>query len=103
LSFRQNFSKLLGMRKKYSELTNDQKIRVRARSYANVYQARGELEPEPCRRCGERAQKHHPDYSCPLFVQWLCKKCHRAFHAVERAAQMAEFSSHISQLLRSLP
>lgn len=32
-----------------------------------------------CEYCGQphsRLEKHHPDYSEPLLVQWLCPPCH---------------------------
>lgn len=34
--------------------------------------------PLACEACGlpKRLEKHHPDYSQPLIVQWLCKPCH---------------------------
>ena len=36
-----------------------------------------------CERCEEteNLQGHHPDYSKPLEVLWLCPKCHGAEHA----------------------
>jgi hypothetical protein len=34
-----------------------------------------------CELCGAVAKdRHHPDYSRPLFVMHLCKKCHRETH-----------------------
>src|SRR5690349_10806365 len=33
---------------------------------------RGEIKPQPCWVCGGAAEAHHPDYSRPLDVAWLC-------------------------------
>lgn len=40
------------------------------------------LVPQPCGQCGstENIERHHPDYSKPLFVVWLCRVHHRALH-----------------------
>ena len=55
-----------------------------ARAYANVYQGRGHLVAKPCEKCGSAdSQKHHPDYSKPLDVIWLCRPCHVAVHGRE--------------------
>lgn len=53
-----------------------------ARSYANVYQRRGKLKPQPCEipGCLIPAQKHHDDYSKPLEVRWLCRNHHLEHH-----------------------
>lgn len=53
-----------------------------ARSYANVYQRRGKLKPQPCEVCGatEQIEKHHPDHRFPLHVWWLCRTHHRLLH-----------------------
>ena len=68
-------------RPRHSELSDEQRIKANARSYANVYQRRGKLLPEPCEVCGsEQVQKHHADYGKPLQVAWLCVKDHRAEH-----------------------
>lgn len=66
-------------------LTPEQRRKMNSRSYANSYQRRGKLIPEPCAVCGsEDAQKHHPDYDRPLYVVWLCRNCHLWIH--ERGA-----------------
>lgn len=44
---------------------------------------RGELErPSWCQRCGEErsVEAHHPEYSKPIEVQWLCRLCHETVH-----------------------
>lgn len=56
---------------------------------------RGEMaRPDACQVCGATArrqdgitavQAHHPDYSRPLDVIWLCPWCHAKAHANERA------------------
>lgn len=47
----------------------------------------GKLIPQPCFICGEsKVQGHHPDYSAPLDVVWLCKKHHVETHKL--AAQL---------------
>lgn len=74
-------------RPKHSELSDEQRFKANARAYANVYQRRGILKREPCCKCGEPiAEKHHEDYAAPLFVVWMCRKCHMALH-VEQEAQ----------------
>lgn len=50
---------------------------------------RGELvRPDVCScGCGSRGkmEAHHDDYSKPLVVRWLSKRCHEAHHVAERA------------------
>ena len=37
--------------------------------------------PHTCSSCGKlcKAEGHHEDYSRPLEVIWLCRKCHSSF------------------------
>jgi hypothetical protein len=62
-------------RKKFPERKNAQ---------AKVYRAlsSGKLKKQPCFVCGEVAEAHHPDYSRPLDVVWLCASHHRQAHAI---------------------
>ena len=67
--------------RKNHPLNAEQRRRRSARTYANVYLKRGILEKEPCAFCGsENSQMHHPDYSQPLKVIWVCETHHRQFH-----------------------
>ena len=40
----------------------------------------GTIKILPCLICGDKAEAHHPDYSRPLDVMWLCKPHHRETH-----------------------
>lgn len=41
----------------------------------------GVIEKKPCEHCGaENSEGHHPDYSQPAVVKWLCRPCHKAEH-----------------------
>lgn len=48
----------------------------------------GKLQKQPCAFCAatDGLEAHHHDYGKPLDVTWLCKPCHRRFHALERMA-----------------
>lgn len=63
--------------RKTHPLNAEQRRRDIARSYAGVYLRRGKIKRCPCEVCGSTdAQMHHDDYSKPLEVRWLCRKCH---------------------------
>ena len=60
----------------YAELPEEEKIRSRCRAYTNVMVKRGKLQKTPCEGCGsEKVQAHHHDYTKPMEVQWLCRRC----------------------------
>ena len=44
----------------------------------------GKLTELPCIICGNKAEAHHPDYSRPLDVVWLCKPHHKETHSIIR-------------------
>ena len=55
----------------------------RARNLLAKAVRRGELvRPQCCAECGAggRITAHHPDYSKPLEVEWLCTRCHGKKH-----------------------
>ena len=41
------------------------------------------VRPDTCSQCKTpgRIEGHHPDYSEPLDIIWLCRKCHIRLHA----------------------
>lgn len=69
----------------YAALSAEEKFKDNCRSYAGVYKRRGHwaLQKQPCLLCGaEDSQMHHPDYTKPLSVLWLCQPCHLLLHQV---------------------
>jgi len=64
--------------------------RTRARQAVRHAIARGDLvRPKICSNCGleKFVEGHHADYSKPLEVVWLCKKCHYSLHSTTSSAQ----------------
>lgn len=66
--------------RKTHPLNEIQRMKDIARSYLGVYLRRGKIKAQPCVSCGAKAQAHHPDYSKPLDVIWLCRKHHLELH-----------------------
>ena len=70
-------------RKKYSQCSQDEKKKINARAYANVYVSRGKLLKKPCVICGKtKVEMHHNDYNKPLEVIWYCRKHHLEEHGI---------------------
>lgn len=66
-------------------MIHDERVKSNARRLATYYTKVGKIPREPCQKCGaQKSEKHHPDYSRPLEVEWLCRRCHRAAHAQGR-------------------
>lgn len=58
---------------------NREKILIKAKVYRIT--KRRYPRPQACSICGDlNGQPHHPDYSKPLDVIWLCKKHHDQVH-----------------------
>lgn len=67
--------------RKTHPLTMAARVKMRARSMANTHLRRGKIKRKPCENCGsKKAQMHHEDYSKPLEVRWLCRRCHVQHH-----------------------
>lgn len=63
--------------------------RQRARVLLHNAVTRGKIvKPAQCEDCGveTKLDGHHPDYSKPLDVMWLCRRCHMRHHRIEEAA-----------------
>jgi hypothetical protein len=57
-------------------------IKRKAQGLVRKEVSSGRLKPEPCKVCGDvnKVHGHHPDYSKPLHVVWLCPKHHVEEH-----------------------
>ena len=70
-----------GHRPRHGELPDERRQKANCRSYTKVMIRRGQIKRLPCEVCGGRAESHHPDYSNPRLVVWLCRSHHLALHA----------------------
>lgn len=71
-------------RKRFSQLSDEARLRSNCRSYATTYKRRGKLVPQPCEQCHADAslsRMHHEDYTKPLVVRWFCAECLKALRA----------------------
>ena len=68
-------------RKKYSELSIFEKEKADCRTKTYLYIKREKLIKENCSICNSPdSEAHHPDYSKPLEVVWLCRLHHVELH-----------------------
>jgi hypothetical protein len=70
--------------RKKNPKSKEQRFKSNARSYLHVYVKRGKIKKLPCEKCGSlHSEAHHPDYSEPLKVKWLCRAHHLDLHKEE--------------------
>jgi hypothetical protein len=67
--------------KAISEKTERDQQRIKVWQALNAAVRQGVVTKKPCVICGAlKVVGHHPDYSKPLDVIWLCRDHHRAEH-----------------------
>jgi len=90
---KQNRDKVRATAARWSENHPD---RVSARNKVANELKYGRLVKTPCVHCGstKRVQGHHPDYTKPLEVIWLCQSCHAAEHLRLRTTAETTVSNH---------
>jgi hypothetical protein len=85
---RANLPHRIALRKSVSASWADEfPERRQAHHIANNALRTGALtRPDRCEGCNQGAhiEKHHPDYSKPLIVVWLCKPCHAIADKIRR-------------------
>ena len=68
--------------RRFNPDSGNDRQKTKAREIARSCVRRGLIEREPCEVCGDHAQIHHPDYSQPLLIVWLCSSHHREVHRI---------------------
>lgn len=80
---KRNRAKLAAMKARHRKKHPD---KTKARNAITMKLAKNRLTPKPCATCGVRptaaypTEAHHPDYSKPFEVVWLCRKHHLEEH-----------------------
>lgn len=83
-------------------MSPEQRVKDRARSYANVNLRRGKLTRQACSCGATTAEMHHNDYSKPLQVTWQCRRCHLLEHETETPEQKAAREATVQVVLYRL-
>jgi len=68
--------------KEYKKYCTKNPEKVKAQQTLNKAVKKGIIERSPCVNCGSthRVHGHHPDYSFPLKVIWVCSIHHKKYH-----------------------
>jgi transcription elongation factor Elf1 len=79
---------LLHRKENHKRVTSKWEKKFPERRYASGVVAHalkaGKIQKLPCLICGGKSEAHHPDYSRPLDVVWLCSAHHKQAHALVR-------------------
>ena len=76
----ENRAKIYANARRYN---SKNKVKFNAWMNMHYHLKKGHIErPKECGVCGEKKKLdgHHDDYSKPLEVKWMCRKCHKAYH-----------------------
>jgi hypothetical protein len=86
LEYERTRSKTEKRKKLREEIQKTYRLNFKERANANVKLRRavkkGLVTKLDCFVCGKKAEAHHPDYSRPLDVVWLCVEHHKQAHAL---------------------
>ena len=84
LRYQQNETRKSNVRASVQKARAKNPERMQARNKVEYAVKHGLLQKQPCFICGAEAEAHHPDYSRPLDVVWLCSSHHKQAHALEK-------------------
>ena len=79
----EKFQKYLDMKSKEMPKTHDALKWWAHQIWMYALRKKVVIRPSECKRCGNSSGKiegHHSDYTKPLSVEWLCKRCHTDEH-----------------------
>ena len=77
----------LALRKTHKNYVKNYPLRYAAHIITGNAIRDGKLVRQPCFICGGKSEAHHPDYSRPLDVVWLCDFHHKQAHNVSRKGE----------------
>ena len=97
-------SNMRKVRPKHKDLKPLAEFKANARGYANAYLNKGVFKKCECSKCGNpKAEKHHHDYSKPLEITWLCRKCHLDHHKqLDNVFHMKQHFEHLNLRINQL-
>jgi hypothetical protein len=79
-------------RASYLQKKRDPTVELARRKLRTAIEAGEIVRPEACENFGATPRYalhgHHRDYSWPLDVAWVCRRCHDAIHRADRFAAL---------------